>query len=70
VKNNNGWFITTIFLLGCIGFLGGFSGHIQVMSFDPLRACIISLIFAVIVLLLQVPVLLNNWLEKKEGKTK
>lgn len=41
MKNNNGWFITTIFLLGCIALLGGFSGHIQVMSFDPLRACII-----------------------------
>lgn len=69
-SNYNGWAISTIFLLGVIAFLAGFSGSIsKVLMFDPLRSCIISLIFAVIILLLQLPLLLNNCIEKR-GKTK
>ncbi|MGY3713267.1 hypothetical protein BZZ03_08250 [Lactococcus petauri] len=69
-KNNNynGWTISTIFLLGVIAFLSGFSGSIKVLMFDPFKASIISLIFGVILLLLQLPLFLNQYLEKKDGK--
>lgn len=64
---NNGWIVSTFFLLGVMGFLGGFSGSIKVLSFDPIRACVITLILALIVFLIQIPVLINKYLLRKEG---
>lgn len=65
MKNNNGWIVSTFFLLGIMGFIGGFSGAIKVLSFDPLRACVITLILALTVFLIQIPVLINKYIEKR-----